>query len=523
MKNRNIKSTVLIALFSILSYTANAQNKALKVGTNPTIKEGSAAFEVESADKGLLVPRVALNSTVDVTTIASPANALTVFNTATSAAGSNSVIPGYYYYSKDLITPANSKWIKLFDANTPKSSWDLTGNAGTTPATNFLGTTDAQDLVFRTNNLERLRVTKTGRLDFSNTSGSSSNTFIEGGNETTTGIYNTIIGFEAANNITTGKFNVAVGSSSLNALTTGLNNIVIGVGSANSISSAKSNIAIGNNIMPSLTTGDENIFIGNNSAFQATSGGQNTFLGFLSGTSFKTGFNNTMSGSGSGSSFISGNSNTFFGTGSGGNLTTGDLNIAIGRSTNLSSATGSNQLNLGNVIFGTGLTGTVVAPAGFIGIDISAPTNTLHVKATANPVRFEGLLPSAVATENVVVTDATGVLKTVTSASLKGGDYSATEQLTSKFWIDGTTPVYWKSIAYTLASNSTTFDLSSSFTANQLKRILSIRVINLTNNGISTEIGSYDLATNKFVMGSGNSFFNMHNAGNYEIIIEYLK
>jgi hypothetical protein len=36
--------------------------------------------------------------------------------------------------------------------------WKLLGNAGTNPATNFLGTTDAQDLVFRTNNVARIRV-----------------------------------------------------------------------------------------------------------------------------------------------------------------------------------------------------------------------------------------------------------------------------------------------------------------------------------------------------------------------------
>jgi Chaperone of endosialidase len=38
------------------------------------------------------------------------------------------------------------------------TAWSLTGNAGTTPATNFVGTTDAQDMVVRTNNTERMRV-----------------------------------------------------------------------------------------------------------------------------------------------------------------------------------------------------------------------------------------------------------------------------------------------------------------------------------------------------------------------------
>jgi hypothetical protein len=42
------------------------------------------------------------------------------------------------------------------------SAWALTGNSGTDPAVNFLGTTDAQPLVIRTNDTERMRVTATG-------------------------------------------------------------------------------------------------------------------------------------------------------------------------------------------------------------------------------------------------------------------------------------------------------------------------------------------------------------------------
>jgi hypothetical protein len=41
----------------------------------------------------------------------------------------------------------------------PSSGWLLTGNTGTTPTTNFIGTIDDQDLVFRRNNVERLRLT----------------------------------------------------------------------------------------------------------------------------------------------------------------------------------------------------------------------------------------------------------------------------------------------------------------------------------------------------------------------------
>jgi hypothetical protein len=42
--------------------------------------------------------------------------------------------------------------------------WSLTGNAGTSPGTNFLGTSDAQALVVKTNNAERLRVAANGNV-----------------------------------------------------------------------------------------------------------------------------------------------------------------------------------------------------------------------------------------------------------------------------------------------------------------------------------------------------------------------
>jgi hypothetical protein len=42
--------------------------------------------------------------------------------------------------------------------------WNLTGNAGTSPTTNFIGTTDNKDLAIKTNNTERMRITATGKV-----------------------------------------------------------------------------------------------------------------------------------------------------------------------------------------------------------------------------------------------------------------------------------------------------------------------------------------------------------------------
>ena len=54
---------------------------------------------------------------------------------------------------------ADTAWTNIL---TGLTGWSLVGNTGTNDAINFLGTTDAQDLVFRSNNVERMRINSDG-------------------------------------------------------------------------------------------------------------------------------------------------------------------------------------------------------------------------------------------------------------------------------------------------------------------------------------------------------------------------
>ena len=45
-----------------------------------------------------------------------------------------------------------------------QNAWSLTGNAGTNPTSNFIGTTDVQDWVIKTNNTERMRISSGGNV-----------------------------------------------------------------------------------------------------------------------------------------------------------------------------------------------------------------------------------------------------------------------------------------------------------------------------------------------------------------------
>jgi hypothetical protein len=78
----------------LLSSAAVAQ-----VGVNTTTPNPSAALDINSSDKGIMLPKVALTGTNDITTIsATQATGLLVYNTATTT-GSVRVTPGFYYWN----------------------------------------------------------------------------------------------------------------------------------------------------------------------------------------------------------------------------------------------------------------------------------------------------------------------------------------------------------------------------------------------------------------------------------------
>ena len=150
-----MKKTLLLVT-SIL-FTLNVFSQ---VGIGTTNIQNGVEFQIESNSRGLLIPRVALTATNVVAPVgpAPIATGVLIFNTATAGAGITAVSPGFYYWS-------GTEWVALKSAPLAASQdWSLTGNTGTNPSTNFLGTTDNQNFQIRTNNTNRVTVENDGQV-----------------------------------------------------------------------------------------------------------------------------------------------------------------------------------------------------------------------------------------------------------------------------------------------------------------------------------------------------------------------
>jgi len=173
MKNFFLSLVLILGTVSVFSQSVGISNTAIT-------PDASSIFEVRATNKGVLITRVALTGALDVTTIASPATSLLVYNTATAGVAPNDVSPGYYYWN-------GSQWVKFF-TGPASDDWTLLGNTGTNPGTNFIGTTDAQDFVIRTNNAERMRVLSSGYVGI-NTAGPTQALHVAGNSLVSTNMY----------------------------------------------------------------------------------------------------------------------------------------------------------------------------------------------------------------------------------------------------------------------------------------------------------------------------------------------
>jgi hypothetical protein len=134
------KLLLIIALVATAVGSAFAQ---IKLGDNPGVLDPKALLELESTTKGLLLPRM---NTTQQNTITAP-DGMMIYNTDSACI---TVRGGGFWHS--LCAEGNGK------------PWGTYGNANTNPTNNFIGTSDNQSLVFRTNNAEVMRILTSGNI-----------------------------------------------------------------------------------------------------------------------------------------------------------------------------------------------------------------------------------------------------------------------------------------------------------------------------------------------------------------------
>ena len=284
---------------------------------------------------------IGINTNAPATTL--DVNGQVTVRTLTTGAGTDNIV----------VADPTTGLLKTVVSNA--TFWKTTGNGGTNPANNFIGTTDDNNLMFKVNN------TKSGVISTGGGTGFGYQALLNG-----SGTTNTAFGSNTLMNVT-GSSNVAIGYKALQANTGGSFNTAMGVGALLGNTSGNQNIAIGNDALSSLTGGTANA---------------NIALGYQAGK----------------------------------NLTSGTNNIAIGSSISLPSSSGNYQLNIGNAIYGIGVNNPTPNNAQ-IGINTSAPAATLHIvpktigTVTDDPMIIEGL-KTGTAADNIIVADATtGVLR----------------------------------------------------------------------------------------------------------------
>lgn len=124
-----------------------------------------------------------------------------------------------------------------------------------------------------------------------------------------------------------------------------------------------------------------NLAIGQDAGTNLAAGsGANVLVGASAGNAMTTAADNVAIGFESGKMLTTGSNNIFIGFQSGEALTTGNNNIVIGHDIDLPTDSSSNMLNIGNLVYATGVDGTGTAlSSGNVGIGIEAPTEKLDV------------------------------------------------------------------------------------------------------------------------------------------------
>ena len=146
----------ILRLINATNFTMTLKHQNASSTAANRINTGGADFTIAANGVVTLCYNVTLTNWIVVSSQGSPPNVSTI--------GTGSIT--------DSVLTVNSGVVAKLPPRTliEAYAWGLSGNTGTTAGTNFLGTTDARDLVVKTNNAESMRVTSAGNVALGATS-----------------------------------------------------------------------------------------------------------------------------------------------------------------------------------------------------------------------------------------------------------------------------------------------------------------------------------------------------------------
>ena len=291
----------IVGLFFIISwFSIKAQVGIGTTSPNAQLDISSSNQATPANTDGILIPKIDAFPSTNPT---ASQQGMLVYLTTTTTFSSVTKTPGFYYWDN-----GTTNWIGF--QNTSSTDWNILGNGGTNPSTNFLGTTDNQDIVFKRNNV---RAGYIGDPYYDVSYNYNNGNTVFGANSVLNpsinfasqlGVRNTAFGANVMPGLSTGEENTAIGDFALFSNSTGTGNTSIGSGSLYSNSSANYNVAIGRNTLTSsnsanntgvgfaslrtLSSGANNTALGYNSGYSNSSGSGNIFIGYQAGYSETT-------------------------------------------------------------------------------------------------------------------------------------------------------------------------------------------------------------------------------------------
>ena len=227
----------------------------------------------------------------------------------------------------------------------PSEDWSLTGNSGTSPTTNFIGTTDNTAFKIKVANQ------KAGWLDPYYASSTSFG--YQALNVITTGQYNTAFGYNSLKANTTGNFNTASGHESLYSNTEGNGNTTTGDHSMFSNITGSYNTAVGFNTLRSNTEGSRNSAFGQASMYANTTGNYNVAFGYHTLNLNTEGYSNVAIGTRAlycntiQSNLVAIGDSALYNNGTGATIYSAKFNTAVGSKALYSNTLASNNTAVG--------------------------------------------------------------------------------------------------------------------------------------------------------------------------------